>query len=61
MDQEKKQAIQDTLDRIRDHGYDLTKWESDFYESVLEQFTERGTLSPKQFEILGRICDEKAT
>lgn len=56
-----KQAIRDILDRIRDHGYDLTKWESDFYESVLEQFEERGTLSPKQLDILGRICDEKAT
>ncbi len=61
MDQEQKQKIQDILDRIRDHGYGLTKWESDFYESVLAQFEERGTLSPKQFEILGRICDEKAT
>ena len=38
-----------------------TEWEYDFMESITEQFEERGTLTEKQQEVLGRIykkaCD----
>lgn len=38
---------------------DLTEWEEQFLESILKQFTQKGTLSDKQFEILDRIYAEK--
>lgn len=37
----------------------LTKWESDFVESVTDQYSHRGTLTHKQFEVLERIYAEK--
>ena len=37
----------------------LTPWEQEFIESISDDFTMRGTLSDKQFEILDRIYAEK--
>jgi hypothetical protein len=37
----------------------LNTWENNFLISIKDQFDNRGTLSPKQFEILERIYAEK--
>lgn len=37
---------------------DLTKWESDFVDSLSEQFVEGRKLSQKQCEILERLYDK---
>ena len=36
----------------------FSKWEIDFIESVEEQFSERGSLTEKQTEILEKIWDK---
>lgn len=36
----------------------LTDWEQGFIESVSDQFTSSGTLSPKQLETLKEIYDK---
>lgn len=56
---EKKELIQHYLSEVQNKGVNLTKWESDFIESVDEQFKTRGTLSDKQVEILERIYTER--
>jgi len=37
----------------------LTKWEEGFVASLSDQMDRRGTLTPRQFEILERIYAEK--
>lgn len=36
----------------------VTKWESDFIDSINEQFLHKGDLSTKQCEILERLYDK---
>lgn len=47
------------LHELETPARDLTPWETNFIESISEQFDRRGTLSEKQFEILERIYAEK--
>lgn len=44
--------------RHRENELVLTQWESDFIDSIYEQFEHRGDLSNKQCEILERIHDK---
>lgn len=39
-------------------NHPFTKWEVDFIDSVLEQYEERGSLSPKQEETLTKIWEK---
>ena len=52
-------VIESWLEAIEAEGRGLTKWENDFVTSVSEQFSERGTLSEKQEEILERIYTDR--
>jgi uncharacterized membrane-anchored protein len=54
-----KELVAHMLDSLKTPSRELTKWEEDFIESVDEQFTERGSLSERQFEILERVYAEK--
>jgi hypothetical protein len=36
----------------------LTDWERNFIDSVSKQFKEKGSLSPKQLEVLNKIWDK---
>jgi hypothetical protein len=56
-----KDLIAHMLDSLKTPSRELTKWEEDFIESIDEQFTERSSLSEKQFEILERIYAEKTS
>lgn len=47
------------LDTIETSGRNLTKWESDFVESVSDQVGTKLFVSTKQLEILERIYAEK--
>lgn len=52
-------TLQDWIDKIKEEGRDLTKWETDYVESVEDQLDRLGRLSEKQIEILERIYAEK--
>ncbi len=54
-----KEVIQGWLDALEHPKRSLTTWETDFVESITDQFSERGSLSDKQEEILERIYSEK--
>ena len=54
----KPEVIADWLEQC-ENSRKLTKWETDFIESVAEQFDRRGTISDRQEEILERIYAEK--
>lgn len=47
------------LDTIETSGRNLTKWESDFVESVSDQVGTKLFVSTKQLDILERIYAEK--
>jgi hypothetical protein len=49
-------SMLDDLELCRD---DLSPWESDFVDSLAEQWEEREWLSERQTEILQKIWDEK--
>lgn len=53
------EKYKDWIETIQIRGRGLTKWEEDFVESVSEQLTARGSLSPRQADILERIYAEK--
>lgn len=53
------EVLRDWIDQINERGRGLTKWEEDFMDSITEQFAERGSLSPKQTEILERIYADR--
>lgn len=59
MDDKEKKRIERMLEYLiedcSDHEGKLTTWEMDFIESVDAQFRAKGTLSPKQIEVLDRI------
>lgn len=57
---EKYKLYQEWIERIEVMGEGLTEWEDNFVGSVKIQLEEKGSLSPKQVEILERIYAEKA-
>jgi len=57
--QDRKAEIARMLEMLESPSKELTKWEENFLGSVRDQFTSRGTLSDRQFEILDRIYAEK--
>lgn len=57
--EEAKRKYEKMIIRITEEATRLTKWEEDFIESIKSQLEERGSLSPKQAEILERIYVEK--
>ena len=56
-----KDLVAHMLDSLKTPSRELTPWEEDFVASVDEQFTERGSLSDRQVEILDRIYAEKTS
>ena len=54
-------TIQHWLDTIDTEGHRLTKWETDFVDSIHEQWDERGSITDRQEEILERIYSEKTS
>ena len=54
-----RKVIQQWLDDIANEGWNLTKWEESFIESVTDQFNKTGTVSERQEEIIERIYTEK--
>ena len=52
-------VIQYMLDSLEAPMKPLTKWETDFLESIGDQFKMRGSLTVRQAEILERIYNEK--
>ena len=54
-----KEVISHWIITINDEGRNLSKWETDFMESVTEQFEDRGSVSDKQEEIIERIYADK--
>ena len=54
-----KEVIAQWIATINEEGRNLSKWETDFMESVTEQFEERGSVSEKQQELIERIYAEK--
>lgn len=55
----KPEVIKYWIDSVNEDGWNLTKWEENFMDSISEQFELRGTLSDRQEEILERIYTEK--
>lgn len=51
-------VIQHYLDTISDNTERLSEWERSFYESIAEQFEQRGSLSDKQLATLTKIYDK---
>lgn len=60
---ENPQALHDRIDGyfhdLAQPRKKLTPWENQFIESLQDQFTNRGTLSSKQLEVLKRLHEEK--
>lgn len=57
--QEKHKLWTHYIDALHTEAVGLTKWEENFVESVAEQLTTKGSLSPRQEEILERIYAER--
>ena len=47
--------LQQVFDDIEANPGRLTTWEIDFFESVRDQYKNKGSLSEKQLEVLERI------
>ena len=54
-----RDQLQGFIDKIREEGRNLTKWEEDFVDNVEDQLRVRGTMSELQQETLERIYAEK--
>lgn len=54
-----KAMIEHMLSSLDTPCKELSSWESGFISSLTDQFERKGSLSEKQFEILGRIYAEK--
>lgn len=54
------ELIQHFLSSLESPSKRLSPWELNFLESVSDQFSRRGDLSERQFEILERLYAEKA-
>lgn len=60
MEDKEKKRIERMLEYVtnppdQEWSSKLTTWEIDFIESIDAQFRAKGTLSPKQIEVLDRI------
>lgn len=62
MSQEQQDHIQEMINNIDSargcSNFKLTKWEEDFFDSVVEQFAERNNLSDKQIECIVKIWEK---
>lgn len=54
-EQYSKETLEAFIEKIQTEGRGLTKWETDFVESVAEQLQSRGSLTVDQVEVLDRI------
>jgi hypothetical protein len=54
-----KEILEQWIEDVNSEGRNLSDWETNFMESITEQFGTRGGLSEKQEEILERIYAEK--
>jgi hypothetical protein len=59
MPRDAHEMYRDWLDAVVDHGANLTPWEQQFIESLIDQTNGGRPLSEKQVEILERIYAEK--
>lgn len=53
------EVIQHFIEELKTPYKPLTSWENGFITSLEDQFSRRGTISDKQFEILERVYAEK--
>jgi hypothetical protein len=57
---DKDRSLITTMIHALEHPHKpLTKWEQDFIYSINDQWTNRGSVTDKQFAILERIYTEK--
>lgn len=54
-------VIEEWIQAINEFSWRLSKWETDFMESITEQFETKRWISDKQEEILERIYAEKTS
>jgi hypothetical protein len=54
-----KEILEQWIEDVNSEGRNLSEWETNFMESITEQFATRGGMSEKQEEILERIYCEK--
>lgn len=47
------------IEKINSEARGLSKWQSDFMDSITEQWNERHSLSERQVEVLERIYADK--
>lgn len=52
-------VIEHWINEINNNGINLSKWETDFMESITEQFEKYKRISDKQEEIIERIYTDK--
>lgn len=55
----KSETIIELFSDLEKAKYPLTSWETEFIDSISNQFDEKGTLSDRQFEILVRIHGQR--
>lgn len=54
-----KEIIEHFLKELENPAKELSQWEMNFIISIADQFSRKGTLSERQFEILEKIYAEK--
>lgn len=52
------QMLEDCIEADRCENTPFSKWESDFVQSVDDNFSQYGRLSPRQHEVLERIWEK---
>jgi len=52
-------VVENYISSLERPRHELTPWETEFLESVTDQWTRNRTISQKQLEILERIYDER--
>jgi len=57
--EDRRQLIEHMINSLQMPSKRLSSWELQFLESVNDQFTDRGSLSQRQFEKLESIYTEK--
>ena len=55
MTSEERDEVAGMIAQVADNSDQLNDWEREFIESISEQFDNRGSLSPKQKEILEKL------
>lgn len=56
--EEIQQMLEDCNEARTCSNSPFSPWEKEFIESVTDQFDQRGSLSPKQLDILGGLWDK---